>query len=293
MIAAYPSIVGSDVGGIVISVGSSVPTGLFKPGTRVTAMATAFYSKGAPDFGALQERVIIPASNVCPIPDSMSFNEACILPLAVSTAWAGWYTIGLPEEKIYGPSDKMGYLVWGAASSVGSAALQLAKLMGYTVYATASEKHHEYIKSLGASRVFDYKSPDAVAEIVKAAKEDGLTFNAGYSAISGTEPPSAEILKQLKGEGVIAKLACAARQGDDPWAFEGVEAKFIQAPQGEKDMTEHFRRAYNVWLKEKLEKGEFIPSPKIKIVEGGLESANKALDELKGGVSGVKLVLEV
>ena len=50
---------------------------------------------------------------------------------------------------------------------------------------------------------------------------------------------------------------------------------------------------FGVWLKEKLENKEFVPSAKIRLVEGGLHSANKALDELKKGVSGVKLVLEV
>lgn len=55
---------------------------------------------------------------------------------------------------------------------------------------------------------------------------------------------------------------------------------------GGKERTEHFHFVFNVWLKEKLEKGEFVPSPKIQVVEGGLEGANKGLDELKKGVSG-------
>ena len=49
-----------------------------------------------------------------------------------------------------------------------------------------------------------------------------------------------------------------------------------------------FHLVFGVWLK-----GEFVPSPKIQVVEGGLESVKKGLDELKKGVSGVKLVLEV
>lgn len=51
--------------------------------------------------------------------------------------------------------------------------------------------------------------------------------------------------------------------------------------------------AFGVWLKEKLEKGIFVPSPGIRMVEGGLASVSKGLDELKMGVSGVKFVLKV
>ena len=70
--------------------------------------------------------------------------------------------------------------------------------------------------------------------------------------------------------------------------------KFVMAPQDEEERREYFYYCFGVWLKEKGEKGEFVPSPKkVKVVEGGLESVKKGLDELKKGVSGVKLVLEV
>lgn len=57
--------------------------------------------------------------------------------------------------------------------------MQVVKLMGFHVFATASEKHHEYPKGLGASRVFDYKSEGVVDSIVMAAKEDGVTVQTG------------------------------------------------------------------------------------------------------------------
>ena len=73
----------------------------------------------------------------------------------------------------------------------------------------------------------------------------------------------------------------------------GVEVKFVAAPEDEKERLEFFHFVFRVWLKEKLEKGEFVPSPKIQVVEGGLESAQRGLDVLKKGVNGVKLVLDV
>ncbi len=288
----YPAILGSDIAGTVLSAGSSVPSDAPKPGTRVAAFAPCFWEKGAPDYGAMQTRVLVPAANSLTLPDGMSFTEAALLPMSVATAWAGWYSIGLARDTAYTAADKKGMLVWGGASSIGSGAVQVAKLMGFSVYATASEKHHEYLKGLGASKVFDYHDGDVVEKIVKAAKEDGVAVQMGFDT-AGEVKSCMEILKEFKGEEGTAKLATAKPLAEDLPKVEGVEVKFVAAPGDEEKRMEFFRFVFGVWLKEKLEKGEFVPSPKVKVVEGGLESASKGLDELKKGVSGVKLVLEV
>ena len=290
-IASYPAIPGSDVAGVVISACSSVPANAPQPGTRVSAFAPCFFVQGAPDYGALQTRVLVPAVNAVELPEGMTFNEASLLPMAVVTAWSGWYTIGLPRDTAYTTPDKQGMLVWGGASSIGSAAIQAAKMMGFRVYTTASEKHHDYLKELGASKTFDYKGERVVENIIKAAKADGVTVDNGFDAV-GQLPSSLEILKALKGE-KTAKLASATPIPEDTPKVAGVEAKFVAAPLDEAERTEFFHFVFRVWLKEKLEKREFVPSPRIQVVEGGLESAQKALDILKKGVSGVKLVLEV
>ena len=132
-IAAYPAVIGSDIAGTVISAGSNVSSGAPKPGTRVTAFCPAYYVQGAPDYGALQTRALVPAVSAAPIPQGMSFRDASILPLAVLTVWSGWYSIGLARDTAFTPADKQGMLVWGGASSIGSAAIQVAKLMGFTV----------------------------------------------------------------------------------------------------------------------------------------------------------------
>lgn len=207
------------------------------------------------------------------------------------TAWAGWYTIGLARETQYRPEDKKGMLVWGGASSVGSAAVQVARLMGFRVYVTASEKHHEYLKGLGASRVFDYKSEGVVERIVQAAREDGVTVDVGFDAARQVGS-CLEVLKALKGKGT-ARLAEAGQMGEDSPTVEGAEATFVAGPPGEEERNEFLHFVFGVWLKEKLETGEFVPSPRVGVVDGGLEAASKALDELREGVSGVKLVLEV
>lgn len=110
-LSTYPVILGSDIAGTVLTAGSSVPSDL-KQGTRVAAFAPTFFVQGAPDNGAFQERVLVPAANAVPLPTGMSFNEASLLPMAVLTAWSGWYSIGLPRDTSFKPADKKGMLVW-------------------------------------------------------------------------------------------------------------------------------------------------------------------------------------
>lgn len=293
LISSYPAVLGSDVAGTVIATGSSVDAKLFKEGTRVASFASSFYKGGDPNYGALQARVIVAASATVPLPEKISFNEGSLLPMAVATAWAGWWSSDLAARGTKNTAaDKQGLLVWGGASSVGSGAIQLAKSMGFVVYTTASEKHHAYLKTIGASRAFDYKEEGVVAEIIKAANEDGLAIATGYNAVIGGLEPSMEVLKELKGA-KTAKLASAPSLSEDYLKVEGVAVKFVSPPADEKERDEHFTFVFNVWLTEKLNNGEYVPSPKVKVMEGGLQGANKALDELAKGVSGEKLVLEV
>ncbi|KAF2811835.1 zinc-binding oxidoreductase-like protein CipB [Mytilinidion resinicola] len=292
-ISSYPAILGSDIAGVVLSAGSAVPASAPLPGTRVTAFATAFFEQGNPDYGALQTRVLVPAENAAPIPDAVSFQDAAMLPMAVSTTWAGWSTVGLPRETKYTPADKKGLLVWGGSGSVGSVAVQVARMFGFVVYATASEKNHAYVKSLGASRVFDYKNAGVVEEIVRAAKEDGLSIDVAYHATPQNFKETLDVVKALK---VVetGKVAMAARMDENSPKVEGVEAKFVLNPEPLEARKEQFRFVFHDWLKGKLASGELVPSPKARVVKGGLGSANEALDELmKGGISSEKLLVEI
>lgn len=291
VIATWPAVIGSDVAGTVISAGSSVPEDAPKPGARVAAFAPAFFTQGAQDYGAYQERVLVPATNAVEIPQKLSFTEASLLPMAVLTAWSGWYSIGVPSNTSYKESDRKGVLIWGGASSVGSAAVQVAKSMGFKVYATASQKHHEYIKSLGASRVFDYKATNVVDNIVEAVKADGVTVEIGYDAVGALESSQA-VLKRLNAT-KTARLASAVPLTPQSPTVDGVETRFVMGPLDPKERQEYIHWVFNVWLKKRLETGEFVPSPHIRVIEGGLASVNKGLDELKKGVSGTKVVLEI
>lgn len=183
-------------------------------------------------------------------------------------------------------------MIWGGASSVGSDVVQVAKSLGFITYVTASSAHHEYLKTLGADKLFDYKSVDVVAQIIKAAKDDGVKIKTGYDAVGKQLKDVLEVLTRAKGEG-IAKLASAPTLSDKSPQADEVENVFVASLTDQAKLEEFAHFVFRLWLKEKLAKGEFVPRPKIQVVGKGLESLQTGLDEWQKGVSGVKIVVEI
>ncbi|CAL5871927.1 uncharacterized protein PFLUO_LOCUS6182 [Penicillium psychrofluorescens] len=294
LVEQYPSIVSSDVGGVVASIGSEVQSTSLKPGVRVVALASSFYYRGAPNYGALQRYVVVRAECAALLPDSWSFVEGSVFPLATFTAWNGWKFTGVPPTLVSAPAGakKEVVLVWGASSSVGTVAVQAAKVMGYTVYATASAQHLDYIKSLGATRMFDYKAEDVGSQIKNAAKEDGVNITKGYLA-QGDQQLVVDLMNELKGQEAKAKLAIAPLVDPELKPPETVETTFVLPPADVAERNQWCSWVFNAWLQENLAGGNLVSSPKIKVVEGGLESANEALDELRAGVSCLKIVVKL
>jgi NADPH:quinone reductase-like Zn-dependent oxidoreductase len=292
LITKYPTVLGSDIAGIVVECGPEVPADTPKPGARVVGYATAFFHQSDADFGAFQKFVLVNSEKVTPLPDSISFCEGSLLPMSVAVALVAWYVLGIPRDTSYKPEDKQAILVWGASTSDGSAAVQSAKLLGFRGYATSSPSNHDYLKKLGADQTFDYKSDNIVSQVVDAARKDGVSLNDCFLG-QGSLEPIADILKQLNTDRT-PKIASAPIVPPEAKALEGVEVMFIIPPMDNpKEMYNIYHWVFVEWLKEKLAAGEYIPSPRMRVVGKGLEDVDKALDELKQGVSGTKLVIEV
>lgn len=101
----------------------------------------------------------------------MAYEDAAVLPLALSTAACGLFQkdqLGLEYPSATAKPTGKTLLVWGGSTSVGSNAIQLAVAAGYDVIATASPRNFDYVKGLGAGQVFDYNSSTVVADIVAA-----------------------------------------------------------------------------------------------------------------------------
>lgn len=124
---------------------------------------------------------------VTEIPDSLSFAQAVVLPLAVSTACSGLYHpdylgLPLPSPTDITPTGQW-ILVWGGASSVGATTIQLAIASGLTVVTTASPANHDFVKSLGAHVVLDYRSAIVADDIASVLPADD-SFIGVYDAIA-------------------------------------------------------------------------------------------------------------
>ena len=190
----------------------------------MTAFAPAFDTQGLADDGAFQEYVLCPAAYAAGIPESMSFSDAVMLPMAVETVMTRLYSIGMPTKYSVPAGEKRAMPVWGGSSSVGSEAMQIAKDMRFDVYATASPKHHEYVKSLGASKVFDYKNENVAMSILEAVRGDKVRLETAYDA-AGSLQQILEILIQCPSSG--GKVASAIPLQVDGPAAEGIEVKFV------------------------------------------------------------------
>ncbi|HXG05135.1 MAG TPA: zinc-binding dehydrogenase [Candidatus Binatia bacterium] len=116
---------------------------------------------GAHRDGGYAERVKVPAANVLPLPDALSFEAGAALPMAMLTAWHALVgKVGLrPGQTV---------LVQAAGSGVGSAAIQIARLAGARVITTVgSDDKVALAERLGAERVVNYRREDFV-EAVRA-----------------------------------------------------------------------------------------------------------------------------
>ena len=113
---------------------------------------------GAHKDGGYAELVKVPAANVLPLPDAISFEQGAALPLAMLTSWHA-----LVAQAQLRPGQTV--LVQAAGSGVGSAAIQIACLIGARVMTTVgSDDKIEFAKALGAERVVNYRTQDFVEE---------------------------------------------------------------------------------------------------------------------------------
>ncbi|OJJ29895.1 hypothetical protein ASPWEDRAFT_46646 [Aspergillus wentii DTO 134E9] len=281
----YPTILGEDVAGEVIAVGPNVTR--FKPGDRVLGHALGFLT-GRDQDGAFQAHTTLRVNMASKIPDRISYEKAVVIPLTFSTASAGLFQeeylkLNLPTEPRAQPTGKT-ILIWGGASSVGSNAIQLAVAAGCDVITTASQKNFDYVKNLGASQVFDYRSPTTTEALIQAMQDKTI---AGAMDCIGSSATQAciDVMKQCDGNRFVVTVNSGFQTVQDIVTVKGVMGASIKDNFVSKAVYEDF-------LPRALEEGTFKPSPEPVIVGNGLEIVQEALDlHGKGGISARKLVV--
>ncbi|MBR9997368.1 MAG: NAD(P)-dependent alcohol dehydrogenase [Cyclobacteriaceae bacterium] len=171
-------ILGADMAGTVEAVGTNVKS--FKPGDRV-------FGEGG--YGGFAEYACAGANRFVMIPEGISFEEAAAAPMAALTSLQG-----LRDKGKIKAGDKV--LVNGASGGVGSFAVQIAKSFDAEVTGVCSTSKVDFVRSLGADHVLDYRSED----ITRSGKKYDLILDiAAYR-------PSADYKRILQPGGMYVMI---------------------------------------------------------------------------------------
>ena len=312
---SYPFVLGSDVAGEVVEVGSGVTR--FRIGDRVLGYAAGSdKSRNRAAEGAFQDYAVLIAHMVTPIPDAMPFEDAAVLPLGVSTAACGLFqrdflALNAPSAAP-APMGKT-LLVWGGSTSVGSNAIQLAVAAGYDVVTTASPRNFGYVKRLGAREAFDYRSKTVIADIVSALSGREI---AGALAIGpGSAAACIDIVGACEGNRFVA-MATPPTSFDEVPAGRGRPRRLIPAIArmltGNIALALTARRRgartkmiwgsalianavgpmiFEAFLPAALAENRFVAAPGPTVMGAGLAQIPAALERQRQGVSATKLVV--
>jgi NADPH:quinone reductase-like Zn-dependent oxidoreductase len=212
-----PHILGNDIAGVVREVGdlvSWVQTGdevMLQPGVSCGHCSECLSGRdnlcrdydilGYRRNGGYAQLVAAPAVNVIPKPKNLSWEEAAALPLVTVTAWHMLVTRASVQ-----PGEDV--LVHAAGSGVGSIGIQVAKLRGARVIATASsEEKLRKAKELGADEVVNYSNEDWAKEVKRLTNKRGVDVVFEHTGAS-TWPGS---IASLKINGRL--VTCGATSG--------------------------------------------------------------------------------
>jgi NADPH:quinone reductase-like Zn-dependent oxidoreductase len=173
----YPHKLGADIVGVIDAVGPGAASGtVAEVGAKVVVQPGLSCGKcmaclgghdnlcrqykllGENTQGGYCEYIVVPAQNLAPYPERLDFAHAAAGILTFMTAWQM-----VVHKAQVAPGDTV--LVHGAGSGIGVAAIQIAKLYGARVIATAGSDHKlTHAKELGADAVINYKTDDFAAE---------------------------------------------------------------------------------------------------------------------------------
>ena len=243
-----------------------------------------------PRQGAYQLLSVAPAVTTAKLPDSVSFTDGVVLPVAFDTALVGLFSptgggLGLPTLSVHDTkqtTDKT-IVVWGGSSSVGALATQLATAAGVAVIAVASSRNFDFCKKCGGSEVFDYREQGIVDAVVEAVKRTG-TFAGILDCISlpGQSYEHCVAIIQKLGGGPLAAVL-----PEGPEAAEGVAVSHVW---GMGPITHPY---WSDYITPALESGTLQCLPPPLIIGEGLDSLQKGVDRSRKGVSAQKIVVKL
>ena len=242
-----PHISGSDVAGEVVASSSlDVPPGsrvMLQPGLSCGRCAACLSGRDneCPQYevlgyrnhdGGYAELVTVPLQNLVKIPDHIDFIQAAAFPLTFLTAWHMLLTRA-------GLKNGDDVLVLAAGSGVGQAAIQIARLHGARVFATAgSDEKLERARELGANHVIHHHKQDIVEEIKRFTDRRGVDIVIEHVG-EATWPKSMRALARggrvvtcgatTGANGAIDLTALFAKQLSILGSYMGTKSELLQA----------------------------------------------------------------
>jgi len=194
-----PIVLGCEIAGTIEEAGSDVPD--FHSGDPVYGYVSLERN------GGYAEYTIAKPDEIAPKPESLDYDNAAAVPVGALTSW----------QAIFDTADLQNgqrILITGASGGVGSMAVQLAKAKGAFVFATASGKNEQFVRSLGADEFVDYtreRFEDRVHEVDVVYDTVGgdtlersfRTIRRGGCLVTTVMPPSSE---KAENSGIHASM---------------------------------------------------------------------------------------
>ena len=304
-IGFHSSVAGYEMGGEVLESGPDSP---FKPGDNAPGLKRPLY------MGAHQDYAIAAGNFWYQVPSTgrMGLREAATAPVMTLTAADGLFhllDLGFPEAGIMG-TESQALLIWGAASTVGLAAVQLAKAAGHgPIFATASAKNHATLKSLGADYCFDYNDGDVVEQIRNAIQASGKPVRHAFDAVGAGCFAHGEDLKKSTPVLTAASisldgqqdqelmLACSLPVREDS-RYKMCFATRGPASPGELGWVADLEAWYEMqsrvmnWVTENFGEGKYVGCPRITVVKGTRACLEAMVRVAEGKSSLEKIAIE-
>lgn len=308
-VGLHSSVAGYDMSGEVLESGPDSP---FKPGDKIFGLNSVGIDRPL-YLGAHQDYAIAESPFWYKIPSSgkLTLRDAAILPVMTLTAAdAFFHLLGLafPAVGITG-SESQALLIWGGASSVGLAAIQLAKAAGHgPIFVTASGKNHATLKALGANYCFDYKDGDVVEQIKEAIQGSGKTVRHALDAVAvgvfaegdefkkSSAALAAECISQ-HGQDTNVKLASVLPVMADPrykicFATRASDSPLEIGRVANAEAWNAMQATVMDWVTSNYGEGKYVGCPNITVVKGTRECLEAMGRSAEGKCSLEKIAVE-
>ena len=162
-------ILGLEIAGEVVEIGKNVTN--HKAGNQVFGLVTG---------GGYAEYAIIDTEMAILKPKYFSFEQAAAIPEVFLTAFQTvfWTLLGASSKRLInkGKWNDKSILIHAGASGVGSAAIQMCKILGMRVFVTASKPKHNFCRNLGADMAIDYKNEDFAETVLDQTNNKGVDY---------------------------------------------------------------------------------------------------------------------